>query len=734
MQRLYTASSHDAYAPLSFAVTPLELARTDTGATATLPVEVPAAWAYQSVTTLAEKVLHLHGVPKRLRRIKETGVPAWLWRSAAVGDSKTASENSFKQIFDRVSGALTYTGWKGGYFAAKNDAKVFYDELRYLLASQKLAFAPNLYALTGLYWGYGLTGDLDNGVWLDPHSNRLRTRVMRYEQPICLDAPAQATVDFSGPVCTELLIQQQARTVENAVFAMGRRLLQQQLAALYDAARTGDDLPGHIRAADAAGVPQKMVQDVLLAARTETPCPTVPDGRFFHEPTESAKPFIRIAAQDFQNPGDRWHDLVSAIWQHGDPGLILAPNHDDAAPRATLNLAAFLGDASTGGGFDHTGFAHASKIAAVALDIALNQTAHHSEAAARHARHRRAISLGFTNLAPLLLALGHAYDSAAGRATAACVASLMTGTALATAAEAAARCGPAPAFKECRESTLRQLRQHRRAVYGATEPHEPPGIALQDCADLALIAAARRVWDQALDMAAVTGLRNMSVSFILDDSVTRDFLGAECSGITPLKRLVHDRQTGPDAFSCAPLPEIAAALDNLGYTPEAQNKLLSSLLTPDSGTEFIAALSAGHRPTFSTLDNFGEGELPPAAIIRMAAMVQSFLTGQLEVNLPLPETTTVAALDEYIRMAAAAGLKNLRCLRAGSDFGDTAAASGPNVGLAASTGQSLGALPARTAEQGYARPDFRAVRTGNPARARLRVRVSATTPPVEKLN
>ena len=37
-------------------------------------------------------------------------------------------------MFDRLAGTWTYWGWKGGYFDTEDDARAFFDELRYMLA------------------------------------------------------------------------------------------------------------------------------------------------------------------------------------------------------------------------------------------------------------------------------------------------------------------------------------------------------------------------------------------------------------------------------------------------------------------------------------------------------------------------------------------------------------------------------------------------------------------------
>jgi ribonucleoside-diphosphate reductase alpha chain len=44
-------------------------------------------------------------------------------------------------VFDRLAGAWTYWGWKGGHFSTEADARAYYDEMRYMLAAQMAA--PN---------------------------------------------------------------------------------------------------------------------------------------------------------------------------------------------------------------------------------------------------------------------------------------------------------------------------------------------------------------------------------------------------------------------------------------------------------------------------------------------------------------------------------------------------------------------------------------------------------------
>ena len=78
----------------------------------------------------------------------------------------------------------------------------------------------------------------------------------------------------------------------------------------------------------------------------------------------------------------------------------------------------------------------------------------------------RTLGLGYANLGGLLMAMGIAYDSAAGRAIAGAITALLTGTSYATSAEMAGELGAFPGFEKNREAMLRVIRNHRRAAHG----------------------------------------------------------------------------------------------------------------------------------------------------------------------------------------------------------------------------------------------------------------------------
>jgi ribonucleoside-diphosphate reductase alpha chain len=140
---------------------------------------------------LAQKYFRKAGVPVRLKRVEENSVPSFLWRSVADTDAlatlpekdRYIGEQSSKQVFDRLAGTWTYWGWKGGHFKSEQDAQAFFDELRYMLATQMCAPNSPQWFNTGLHWAYGIDGPSQGHYYVDPFTGKLTKSKSAYEHP-----------------------------------------------------------------------------------------------------------------------------------------------------------------------------------------------------------------------------------------------------------------------------------------------------------------------------------------------------------------------------------------------------------------------------------------------------------------------------------------------------------------------------------------------------------------------
>src|SRR5438874_521176 len=150
-------------------------------------IEVPAEWSQVACDVLAQKYFRKAGVPAQLRPVPESDVPAWLWRhepdSAARTETTGVGETSAKQVFDRLAGTWTYWGWKGGYFDAEEDARAYFDEMRFMMARQMGAPNSPQWFNTGLHWAYGIDGPAQGHYYVDFRTGVLTQSASAYEHP-----------------------------------------------------------------------------------------------------------------------------------------------------------------------------------------------------------------------------------------------------------------------------------------------------------------------------------------------------------------------------------------------------------------------------------------------------------------------------------------------------------------------------------------------------------------------
>ena len=184
IDRKFTKAGQDAYSDLDFVKTVSEIRNPDGTVVFRLDeVEVPATWSQVASDVIAQKYFRKAGVPVKLKKVAEKGVPKFLWRSVADGDVEMTGETSSKQVFDRLAGAWAYWGWKGGYFSTEEDARAYYDEMRHMLASQRAAPNSPQWFNTGLHWAYGIDGPSQGHYYVDHQTKELTKSASAYEHP-----------------------------------------------------------------------------------------------------------------------------------------------------------------------------------------------------------------------------------------------------------------------------------------------------------------------------------------------------------------------------------------------------------------------------------------------------------------------------------------------------------------------------------------------------------------------
>ncbi|WP_373356788.1 vitamin B12-dependent ribonucleotide reductase [Pseudoroseicyclus sp. CXY001] len=184
IDRMFTEAEGDAYDGIDFRVTASEIRNPDGKVVFRLDeCEVPAAWSQVASDVIAQKYFRKAGVPSKLKRVREKGVPSFLWRSVAAEGAEMGGETSARQVFDRLAGAWAYWGWKGGYFTTEADARAYYDEMRHMLAAQVAAPNSPQWFNTGLHWAYGIDGPAQGHSYVDDKTGDLVKSSSAYERP-----------------------------------------------------------------------------------------------------------------------------------------------------------------------------------------------------------------------------------------------------------------------------------------------------------------------------------------------------------------------------------------------------------------------------------------------------------------------------------------------------------------------------------------------------------------------
>src|SRR3954464_9210271 len=247
-------------------------------------------------------------------------------------------------------------------------------------------------------------------------------------------------------------------------------------------------------------------------------------------------------------------DIAEAAWRCADPGVqydttinqwhtcpasgrINASNpcseylhvDDSACNLASLNLIKFRRDDGT---FDVEAFEHVVDIVILAQEIVVGPSSYPTELIGKNARAFRQLGMGYANLGALLMANGLAYDSDEGRAMAGAITALMTGRAYRKSAEVAGAMGPYQRFSENRDPHLHVMRKHRAATDGIDS----------SLAEEPLLAAARRAWDEAVELGEINGYRNAQATVLAPTGTISFLMDCDTTGIEPDFSLVKFKE------------------------------------------------------------------------------------------------------------------------------------------------------------------------------------------------
>jgi ribonucleoside-diphosphate reductase alpha chain len=602
-------------------------------------------------------------------------------------------ETSVKQIIDRVVDRVAAWGDEDGYFESNEERETFRDELKYLLAHQKLSFnSPvwfnigvegvpqqasacfilsvedtmpsilNWYVEEGLIFkggsGAGInlsklrssqeslrgggtaSGPVSFMRGADASAGTIKSggKTRRAAKMVILDVDHPDIEEFIWCKATE---ERKARVLRDAGFDMdldGNDGHSIQYQNANNSVRVSDEFMEAVEADGDWALKGRQDGSVIATTKART---------IFRQLAE--------ASWECADPGMQFDTTINNWNTAANTGRINGSNpcseymhlDDSACNLASLNLLTFLEE---DGHFDVDGFRAAIEVVFTAQEILVGNADYPTEKIGQTARDFRELGLGYANLGALLMALGLPYDSDAGRAWAASLTSLMTGHAYTVSARTAARVGPFAGYEENREPMLQVLRQHQAAALEIDSTLVPREV----------FEAAQLAWEAACEEGAVHGVRNSQASVLAPTGTIGLMMDCDTTGIEPDLGLVKTKKLVGGGTMSIVNQTIPRALARLDYSEDQVEEIVAYI---DEHKSIVGAphLRDEHLPVFAC--SMGDNTIHYMGHAKMMGAVQPFISGAISKTVNMPEEVTVADVEKLHLEAWKLGLKAVAIYR-----------------------------------------------------------------------
>ncbi len=632
-------------------------------------VEFPEGWSLNAINIVAQKYF--------------TGTPGSKER-----------EKSLKHLIDRVVDTVTRQGASEGYFGSDVEAEDFREELKYILASQRASFnspvwfnigAPgrsqqasacfilavedtmpailNWYAEEGMIFKGG-SGSGINVSSMRSSKERLGKSAGTASGPLSFMRGADASAgaiksggktrraakmvilnsshpDVEEFIWCKAIEERKARVLEQAGFDMtldGKDSFSVQYQNANNSVRVTDDFMNAV---------ENDEDWDLKAVTTGKTVQTVKARKIWRQIAEAAWECADPGLQ-FDTTINKWHTSPNA-------GRINASNpcseymhlDNSACNLASINLLKYLKD---DGSFDIESFRHTVELMFTAQEILVGYSEYPTKNITKNARAYRELGLGYANLGALLMAQGLPYDSDEGRAQAAAITALMTGTAYATSAKMAKRVGPFAGYHKDREGMAKVLKMHRAEV----DKIDASRVSEE------LLSAAASSWDEAVELAQMYGVRNSQATVLAPTGTIGLMMDCDTTGIEPDLGLVKVKKLVGGGTMSIVNQTVPRALKALGYTKAQIDDIVSYI---DQEKSIIGAphLKSEHLEVFAC--SMGDNAIHYLGHVKMMAAVQPFLSGAISKTVNMPEDVAVEDVEQIHMDAWKMGLKAVAIYR-----------------------------------------------------------------------
>ena len=609
----------------------------------------------------------------------------------AVGSPQR--EYSLKQLVDRVVSTYEKAGRDHGYFASDEDAEIFGHELRYALVHQIFSFN------SPVWFNVGTTSPQQVSACFILSVDDTMDSILEWyrEEGLIFKGGSGAGVNLSrirsskellssggtasGPVSFMRGADASAGTIKSG--GATRRaakmvVLDVDHPDVREFVQTKAREEDKVRALRDAGFDMDLGGKDIVSVQYQNANNSVRVSDEFMHAVEEGKGFDLLARRSGEvveriDARGLLHDMAKAAWECADPGIqydgtindwhtcpesgrITASNpcseyvhlDNSSCNLASINLMKFLRDDDT---FDAERFAKITELIITAMDISISFADFPTEKIADTTRKYRQLGIGYANLGALLMATGHAYDSDGGRAIAAAITSLMTGTAYKTSAKLAAAVGPYDGYARNAKPHKRVIRKHA----DASDRTRTVGAM-----DRAILERANKTWEECVSLGDTNGYRNAQASLLAPTGTIGLMMDCDTTGIEPDLALVKFKKLVGGGSMQIVNQTVPRALKNLGY-PHEQVEAITEYIAEHGHVVNAPGLRLEHYEVFDCA--MGERSIGPMGHVRMMAAVQPHLSGAISKTVNLPETATIADIERIYFEGWKLGLKALAIYR-----------------------------------------------------------------------
>jgi ribonucleoside-diphosphate reductase alpha chain len=635
-------------------------------------VEFPSTWSQNATNIVAQK--YFRG---------QTDSPA--------------RERSVKQMIGRVAGTISDWGRQRGYFATAEDGDVFQDELTYILLHQLAAFNSPVWFNVGFEESpqcsacfiLSVEDTMDSILDWNTREGRIfrggsgsginLSNIRGSMEPLSKGGTASGPVSFMRGADSWAGTIKSGGKTRRAAKMVVLDVDHPDIVEFIECKAKEEDKAEALRN---AGFDMSIDGDGFKSIQYQNANNSVRVTDAFMEAVENDAEWRTIGRQTGKpiGPAMQARDLMrkigDAAWRCADPGVqydtiinewhtcpnsgrINASNpcseymhvDDSACNLASLNLMKFRRPDGT---FEVEKFEKAVDVVFLAQEIVVGPSSYPTEEIGVNARAFRQLGMGYANLGAYLMANGMPYDSDSGRATAAAITALMTGRAYLQSAKVAAAIGPYERYPENREAHNAVMRMHRDAT-----AHIPVGTGRDDT----LLAAAREVWDEAVEVGELHGYRNAQATVLAPTGTISFLMDCDTTGVEPDFSLVKHKELVGGGSMIIVNQTVGLALKTLGYSPAEVDQIVAHV--DQYGTIVEApGIKDEHLEVFDVA--VGSRAISHMGHIKMMGAVQPFISGAISKTVNLPNTATVEDIVDAYTQAWRLGIKALAIYRDGS--------------------------------------------------------------------